>query len=131
MYTVRCYIEGTKGLVGKILTQGWGLLQKVGSGCSLLVLPAGLHLPCSQQFGGVPTGLDETEKSSLTEQVSAAQDPADEPGGNHEGQSQTALSSCLELPSWVVRARDPTYPRATKKKISGRSKGTSTRNLVL
>lgn len=63
MYTVRCSIEGTKGLVGKILTQGSGLLQKVRSGG----LPAGLHLPCSQQFGGVPVGLDEPEKSSLTE----------------------------------------------------------------
>lgn len=61
MYAVRCSMEGTKGLVGKILTQGLGLTQKEWG------LPASLHLPCSQQFGGVPVGLDETEKSSLTE----------------------------------------------------------------
>lgn len=45
MYTMRCYIEGAKGLVGKILTQGWGLLGLlVESGCSL---PAFTYLVAS------------------------------------------------------------------------------------
>lgn len=54
------------------------------------VSSAGLHPPCSQQSGGVPIGLDKAEKSSLTEQVRAAQDPADEPDGGGEGESGAA-----------------------------------------
>lgn len=66
--------------------------------------PAGLHPPCSQQFGGVPISLDEAEKGSLTEQVCAAQDPADEPGGGGEGETRATPSSCPEEPSWAIRA---------------------------
>lgn len=50
------------------------------------VLPASLLLPGSQQFGGVPIGLDEANKIPLTGKVSAAQDTTDGPGGGSEGQ---------------------------------------------
>jgi hypothetical protein len=94
------------------------------------VLPSGLHPPCSQQFGGVAIGLDEAEKISLTEQVNATEDPADEPGGVGEGESRAAPrpppptpSSCLEGARLGCQGLRPHLPQSHKEEDFRQVKG--------
>lgn len=93
--------------------------------------------PGGQQFGEDPIGLDKAEERSLTEEVSTAQDATDGPAGRG-GESRAPRQNrgqqfrLREAPSWALEGLEAsTHPSATKKKISGRSKGTSTRKLVL
>lgn len=94
--------------------------------------------PGGQQFGEDPIGLDKAEERSLTEEVSTAQDATDGPAGGGGGESRAPRQNrgqqfrLGEAPSWAPEGLESsTHPSATKKKISGRSKGTSTRKLVL
>lgn len=97
-----------KGHMGRTLTSvvGWEW-----------VLPAGLRPPGSQQFGGVPIGLDEANKIPLTGKVSAAQGTADGPGGGSEGQCGATPVHAWRSPVGLSGPETTLTPEPQKKRF--------------